>query len=568
MDIGPDDRERIVSDEYADILIEYSGDFSIFDQFPDATVRLINNLYAVLHIPAELFTLDLIREWGLSILPKCFGLISLASIEASNIQRVRSIPGFDFNGQGVLVGFLDTGIDYRNPIFRNEDGTSRIVSIWDQTIVSDNVPIGFDFGTEYLQETINAALQTENPLEIVPSMDEDGHGTMLAGIAAGNEDFANNFYGIATGSELVIVKLKQAKQSLREFFLIPEDSAVYSEIDILFGLLYLIEVSNRLRRPIVICLALGTSLGGHDGRGVLSNALSLVGIRAGTAIIIAAGNEGNARRHYFGEPGQTAEYNTVELSVGENEQGFAMELWGETPSFYGIDIISPSGEYIPRMTTNLREVSEISFIFEQTTIIAIYELVETQSGDPVILLRIQNPTPGIWRFNVYETGDLRLGFHMWLPMGRFISDNTFFVQSNIYTTVLTAGTAVVPITVTAYNDSDESLYLYASRGYTRTGVIKPEIAAPGVNVVGPTLQNGFMQFSGTSVSAAHTTGVVALLMEWGAVRGNAPQISTTEIKKFLIRGARRRGDLMYPNQDWGYGILDLFGVFDSVRIVL
>lgn len=556
--------ERISNPNYTDIIVEYNGDYSVFDQFPDATVAILNSIYAVVYIPAELLTMDFVSKWGYSILPNCYGFISDVNQESTGIPQIRGVPNFNLRGQGVLIGIVDSGIDYTNPIFQNADGTTRIISIWDQTI-SGSPPANFNFGTEYSKDVINAALKLENPLELVPSMDEFGHGTMVAGIAAGNEDQPNNFFGIATESELIVVKLKQANQALRNFFVIPDDAACYSGIDIFFGINYLLQISNYLQRPLVICIALGSSQGGHDGRGVLNNALSLIGTRPGVAVVVAAGNEGNAKRHYFGSVNPTIGKDTVELLVGENEKGFVMELWGKTPSIYSIDIISPSGEYIPRLLSSINESMELSFIFEKTVINLLYELIETQSGDQLILLRFTNPTPGIWRFNVYNRSDINQGFHIWLPMDKFISDSTYFIKPDIYTTILSIGNAIVPITVTAYNSSNESLYLNASRGYTRLEGIKPEIAAPGVDITGPNLQKGFTSYTGTSPAVAHTAGVVAMLLEWGYVKGNIPDMNTIDIKILIIKGARRKEDIEYPNRDWGYGILDIYRVFYSLR---
>ncbi len=556
--------ERIANPNYVDIVIEYSGDYSVFDQFQDATVNILNSLYAVVYVPAELLTIDFIRKWGYSILPTCYGVISEISQESTGIPKIREVPNFNLKGQGVLIGIVDSGVDYTNPIFQYADGTTRIVSIWDQTI-SGSPPPNFNFGMEYSRDTINAALKLENPMELVPSMDELGHGTMIAGIAAGNEEPLNNFFGIASESELIVVKLKQAKQALRNFFVIPDDAACYSGVDIFFGINYLLQISNSLQRPLVICIALGSSKGGHDGRDLLSNVLSLIGTRPGVAVVVAGGNEGNAKRHYYGSVDQTSGKDTVELLVGENEKGFVMELWGKAPSIYSIDIITPSGEYVPKLFSSRNESLEISFILEQTVIYLLYELIETQSGDQLILLRFTNPTPGIWRFNVYDRSNINFGFHMWLPMDKFISDSTFFIQSNIYTTILSLGNAIVPITVTAYDDSNESLYVNASRGYTTIGVIKPEIAAPGVNVIGPTLQKGYASYTGTSVAAAHTAGVVAMLLEWGYVKGNLPNMNTMDVKILIIRGARRKENIEYPDRDWGYGILDIYQVFYSLR---
>jgi subtilisin family serine protease len=560
-----EERERIVSNDYADLLITYSGDESVFQKFQDATVHIINFFNAVVHVPVQQITNNIIVEQGYSAMPTLFGLISQASLEASGILRLRNMPNFNLRGQGVLIGIVDSGIDYTNPVFKNADNTTKIVSIWDQTIFSDNYPDHTYYGTEYTREQINEALQNENPLSVVPTTDEVGHGTMLAGIAAGNEVPESGFFGVAPDAELVVVKLKPAKQYLRDFFFIPENVPCYQENDILFALEYLQTIAINQNRPIAICIALGSSQGAHDGRGTLSSTLSLLAESPGIAVIVAGGNEGNARRHYSGIIEATIGTNLVELNVGANVPGFSMELWGDTPGVYSIDIQSPSGEYVPRIVPRLDESREISFIFEETVIYLDYQTIESQSGDELILMRFRKPAPGIWRFNVYGRGDISTGFNIWLPMEDFITEDTFFVRSDPYITILTLGNARVPITVTAYNVEDDSLYLDASRGYSRIGTIKPEIAAPGVSMIGPTTNLDFAEFTGTSPASAHTAGIAAMLLEWAIVRGNLPEMNTLDMKVFITRGARRDLELQYPNRDWGYGILDIFNVFDVLR---
>lgn len=561
-----EERNRIVSEDYADLIIDYTGDLSIVQEFPDATINPINFTVAVVHVPVSFITNQTILELGYSVFPSIVGTVNQSSLEASGVQRLRSIPNLNLRGQNVLIGILDTGIDYTNPIFRRADGTTRIAAIWDQTIQSEQLPEGFYYGTEYLREQIDLALQNENPFDIVPTKDDIGHGTMIAGIAGGNEVPESDFAGVAPDAEFVVVKLKPAKKYLKEFFLIPEAAIGYQENDLSFALEYLLDVSARLSKPMTICIAVDTSQSSHDGRGTLSTYLSLIAATEGIAIVISAGNEGNGRRHFSGIPDKIKGYDTVELNVGENESGFSMELWGQHPGLFSVDILSPSGEYISRISSGRDSFREISFIFEKTVIYLDFQMVESQSGDQLILFRFKDPAPGIWKINVYSRGDLELGFHIWLPMEKFISANTFFIRPDPYVTVLTLGTATVPITATAYNHIDDSLWLDSSRGYSRIGAITPQIAAPGVNIVGPTLDQTFAEFTGTSVSAAHMTGAAVLLLEWGIVRGNLPDMSSVEIKKLVVRGARRDIDLVYPNRDWGYGILDLYNVFDSLRL--
>jgi subtilisin family serine protease len=558
-------RNRLISEEYADLLIVYSGDMSVFDAFPDGTVHILNYLYAVVNVPVSRINENIIAELGYSVMPTCYGIISQESLEASGIIRLRNIPNFNLRGQGVLLGIVDTGIDYTNPIFQYADGTTRIEAIWDQTIQSEIIPESLGYGSVFTKEQINEALKSENPLELVPVTDPIGHGTMVAGIAGGNEVPESNFYGVAPDSEFIVVKLKQAKRYLRDFFFIPEDAPCYQENDIVAGIDYLLSESIRLNKPIVIFLAIGSSQGGHDGKGALSNIISINASRQGTAILVAAGNEGNERHHYFGMIDTTTGVDTVELNVGENVRGFSMELWGQTPSLFSVDILTPTGEYVPRVAVNRNTNRVITFIFEQTVIYLDYQIVESESGDLLILFRFDRPTPGIWRFNVYGRGDFNPSFHIWLPMKGFIPDNTYFIRSDPYTTVLSAGNADAPLTITAYNVVDNSLYLNASRGFSRLGVITPELAAPGVNITGPDTTQGFASFTGTSSAVAFAAGVSALVLEWGVIRNNLPDMSTVELKKLFIRGARRDPNLLYPNRDWGYGILDLYNLFDALR---
>jgi len=559
------DRERIVSEDYGDLIIEYNGDMTVFDQFPDRTVQIINEQYAIVHVPVDFITQDIIYRYGYVAMPTCFGIISESSLESSGVFRLRNIPVFNLRGQGVLLGIIDTGIDYTNPIFTYADNTTRIISIWDQTISSGNPPPGMLYGTEFTREQINEALRSDDPLSVVPSTDDNGHGTMIAGIAGGNPLPESGFYGVAPDAEFAVVKLKPAKRYLKNFFFIPENAVCFQETDILMGMIYLNNLSIRLQRPIIICIALGSSQGAHDGLGTLSIYTSVTASVPGIGIIVAAGNEGNARRHYSGKIDPSTGYDTVELNVAENEPGFSMEIWGISPDVYSVDILSPTGEYIPRIAVGRNEHRVISFIFEETIIYLDFQMVEAQSGEQLILMRFQKPTAGIWRFNVYERGGLNRGFNIWLPMSGFISEGTYFIRSDPYTTILTLGNAANPITVTAYNDADDSLYQNSSRGFTAANIIKPEIAAPGVNVIGPTLNGGFAAFTGTSVAAAHTAGIAALIFEWGYIRGNLPAMSTVEMRNLLIRGARREADAVYPNRDWGYGILDIYNVFDALR---
>lgn len=561
-----EERSRITSEDYADFIIDYRTNPTVSQFFPDAAINMIDDAYAILHIPVTQFNILTRKGIRLLSLPRLFGLVSEVSLGASGINKLRSIPDFNLRGEGVLIGIVDTGINYTLPAFKKPDGTTKIHSIWDQTIQSEmGYPFQTHYGTEYSEEQINRAIGEENPSTVVPSTDDNGHGSMLAAVAAGTEDKRNGFFGVAPSSELVVVKLKQAKKYLREFYLIPNGAICFQENDIMSGVHYCIETARLMGRPIAICMGMGTSQTGHDGTIPLEQQLSMYADYPNVGIVAAAGNEGNLRRHFHGTINPEVGSVTMELNVGEMDKGFSMQLWGDSPGIYSIDITSPSGEYIPRLTPGFVLSRTISFILEPTVLEVIYFMDEPRTGDEFIVINFSNATAGIWKFTVYQRGDLKGNFNCWLPMGDFITKDTYFAQPDNYTTVLTPANAVLPITITAYNPVGGALYLNASRGFSRNNMIEPELTAPGVNYIAPALNGGYTSYTGTGVAAAHTTGIVALFLEWGVVRGNQPGFDTLEIKKYLIRGAKRSPNLTYPNRDWGYGILDVYNTFDVLR---
>lgn len=562
------EKYKITNNDYMDLIIQYSNNPAFLEPYREYTPHMMNTNYAIIYVPTSKISQRLVVDYGYSAIPHCYSINSQQSLEASGINKLRRTPTINLQGEGIIIGIIDTGIDYTHPVFQHEDGTSKIIGIWDQSIDSENQYPNLlyppYFGTEYTSEQINQALQSENPLQVVPSIDEHGHGTMLAGIAAGIENQENKFSGVAPAAELMIVKLKQAKTAVKEFFFIPNVDC-YQETDIMWAVQYLVERSRQFRKPISICIGLGTSQGAHDATGALNSLVSMVADFPGVSIAVAAGNEGNLRRHFYSETNPSATPVPVELNVGENESGFSVEFWGDPPTIYTLDILSPSGEYTPRIIPSLVENREISFFFENTIIIVDYVMVEEETGKQVILLRFQNPTKGVWKFQIYGSGDLSGAFHMWLPSADFVSESTYFLMSNPNITVTSPGNNIVPMTITAYNSDNDTLYLSSGKGYSTSNIINPCLAAPGVNIQCPALNHNFTAITGTGAATAHAAGIAAMLLEWSIVDGNYPGIDTVGIKKFLIRGAKRSNQYNYPNQDWGYGIIDIYNSFNILR---
>ncbi len=434
------------------------------------------------------------------------------------------------------------------------------MEIWDQTIQTGRPPEGMQYGSVYTKEMLNEALDTENPYAVVPTQDEQGHGTKLAAIAAGSKDDERNWTGAAPQADIAVVKLKPAKQILHQFYCVPPDAIAYQENDLMLGVRYLHELALREGKPLVLCLALGTNMGSHSGTSPLASYLNVIGARAGRCIVLAAGNEANQGHHYYGTLQNDQPYEDVELRVGENEYGLLMELWSSTPDLLSVSLISPSGEEVPRVNYGMQSL-RFDFLFEQTLVYIDFQPLEPYSGEQLIAIRMVTPAPGIWKLRVYGDRVVNGIYNIWLPITGFLNAQTVFLNSNPDLTLTEPGTTEVPITVGAYQARNNSISIDSSRGYTRKGRIKPDLTAPGVQVETVAPGNRVSALTGTSASSAITSGAAALLMEWGIVRGNQPNLDSQDIKQLMIRGADRNFNQLYPNRSWGWGTLNLTAAF-------
>lgn len=463
------------------------------------------------------------------------------------------------------------GIDYQNEVFQNEDGSTRILRIWDQSDQSGNPPAGFVFGSEYTKAQINQALTLEDPQLLVPVVDEEGHGTAVAAIAAGSGVIEEGFLGAAPGADLAVVKLKGAKTYLREYYQIPEEAPAFQENDIMLGVLYLLRLSYITQKSLVICLALGTNLGDHAGNSPLGSFLDGICRQRMRSVVTATGNEANAGHHFQGNFSKEQEYQDVEIRVGENVKGFVAELWGNSPSLYGISVLSPSGERLPRIPVGIDRRESYEFVFEQTLFQLTYGVPEMVTGDPLAFMRFVRPAPGIWTLRIYPVrggGDLEDAstYHIWLPLTAFVGADTYFLRSSADVTLTEPSALPGALSAGAYDGQNNSIDIQSGRGYNRRGIVKPELCAPGVNVRTSIPGNRYVSRTGTSMAAGITAGAVALLLEWFRSFRKDDSITNAEIKEYLISGANRLENRSYPNRECGYGTLDLYNTFDELRI--
>lgn len=561
----PDCREQVYSNDYFDFIIPYGVQAEV--PVSGGCVQRVAEEFDIFFYPRAGLPQFSIENYTYTAIPKCYGLLDTTALEVSGIIRMQNQPVLSLKGTGVLVGFIDTGIDYANPLFRYTDGSSRILRIWDQTIQDGTPPAGILYGAEYTKEQIDAALASGNPYESVPSRDINGHGTFLAGVACGSEDVPNDFIGAVPNAQIAVVKLKEAKQYLKDFFFVPEGVPAYQENDIMMGVSYLNALANILNLPLVICIALGNSIGSHGKNGPLTVFLNMICERRRRSIVTAVGNEANTRHHFQGRLATDMQYEDVEISVEEDMNGFFVEMWAKAPELYSVSVISPTGEQMRKLPFRVGASETFKFVFEGTTVTIDYRIEAKESANQLIYLRFDMPKKGLWIVRVYPENVVSGLYNMWLPMRQLTGGSVFFLRSNPEITLVSPSNATQVISVGGYNAANQSIFADSGRGFTVSGEIKPDFAAPAVNVYGPGLRNNYVTFTGTSAAAAITTGAVAQIMQWALVEKNETTLSNAGIKNMLIRGAGRSNERSYPNREWGYGSLDVYEAFERIRNV-
>ena len=453
---------------------------------------------------------------------------------------------------------MDTGIDYRKDAFKFEDGSTKILGIWDQTVDGKRQDDLY-FGSTYTSDDINNANRSSDPYSIVPSVDEDGHGTFLASVAASNEP--GEYIGAAPKAYLLIVKLKKACQYLIDRYLVTNDNPnLYESTDYMLGMKYILDASEKFNMPIVMCIGMGTNDGAHDGSTLIEEYISFVSQRVGYAFVTAVGNEANAKHHTQGKIPATRAADRISIKVGEQGASFTVIIHSPGYDKISAGVTSPTGEAVPRVSFQSGLEYSNQLVLENTRITLRY----FRDNNNNVIVSFKNATQGIWNIILY--GDLIINgeYWAWLPITGQISPTVEFLRPiPEYTTVIPS-TALRAIKCGEYNSKDQSLLVSSSWGPTRLFRIAPDFVAPGVDVKGiyPT---GYGTMTGTSVAAAITAGITALLFEWGIVNGNKTAMDSDLIRSYLISGCQRESNLAYPNIQWGFGKVNLYGTFEVIK---
>ena len=549
-----------------ELIVKYHGSLDRLREQNIVVEELIAG-YAILTVPEALVdTVSDIPEIEYVEKPKRFYYGQTFPAGTSCFPPVTMRTPF-LNGRGVLLAVLDSGITWDLEVFRKADGSTRIRYLWDQTVSKKTgdvrygkMPDGFSLGTEYTAEEINAALQMPalDRYRRIPSRDLSGHGTAVAGIAAGRS--ADGLYtGAAPEAELIVVKLGSPGNNggVEEGF--PRTT------EILRGVTYALWKARQLNMPLVINLSFGNSYGSHDGSSLLERFLDNASEIGKTVICVGSGNEGAARGHFAGNITRDSR---VELAVGNYERSLNIQLWKNYSDVFRIRLQSPGGEEA-ELTTNIQG-GKYTLKLEQTRILAYLGEPLPYAVAQEIYLEMIPVTgsyinAGIWTIRLEPVMTVTGQYYLYLPAGNGRGDSTGFYRSTPQVTLTVPSTAAKVITVGAYDPVYDTYADFSGRGYadsTRTigvaaaGLTKPDLVAPGVNIQAPDVYGTFTPTTGTSFATPIVSGAAALLMEWGIVRGNDPFLYGEKIKAYLRKGARPlRGEMEYPNDRVGYGRL-------------
>lgn len=521
-----------------EIIVKYSGDFEQFiSGLEDIGVFRPVDLgqgFAVLDISADMISV-------LEALPLVEDIELPKSVFLNNsFTPPVSCPGLPdfrrslYSGAGVLVGIIDTGVDYTNREFLLPDGRTRIAAIWDQS-AQGTPPPGFFEGAEYSREKIDSALLSADPFSVIPRTDISGHGTAVAGIAAGNTT------GAAYASELIVVRVRSASG---------EDEKT---TQLMKALRYVITKAAQLQKPAAINISYGMNQGSHRGDSLFESYISAVSREWKTTIVIPTGNEGGAGHHYEGRLS-----NGEELDIGfftaKGIDSFYLSMWKNYTDIISAELFLPDGKstgVINRYTTNTNAVADglsVTSVFGQPSARSVFQEIfyDIRPAGGTI-------PQALWTLRLRAESIVDGHFDIWLPTIEQVTADTYFTDPGDTLTMTIPSTAAGIIRVAGFDSRTGAAAAFSGRGTRCPGEVLPDVSAPAVNVAAPSLSGGFDSLSGTSFASPAVTGYAAQLMQWGIVCGNSKFMYGERVKAELRLAAQRSRDINYPDPSLGYG---------------
>lgn len=563
--------DRVFNDiSFDSYIVQYEGDIETeLSQYENFFVILINEKYAIVSVPKD-FEINISEPFIKSIVyvkpAEFYAIQQISPVEASKANFLQLDLPLNLTGRGVNVAMIDTGIDYLNEELMDNNGQTRVEVIWDQTISGikqfeeSPVPFGTVFRRSEIQTAINAYREGRSPYDIVASKDEFGHGTNAAGIigAAGKNP---SLKGVVPECDFLVVKLIRDYSYQAQFNVV---TPVYNITVVMAALEFIYRYALAHPKPTIIYFPLGTNLGSRRGNGLLEQYIQSISINRGIAVVTATGNlraSGGHTSGFIAEAGMTS---VIEIDVAPLQNDLWVEVWVDSPNIMSLEIVSPAGENSGVISALINTLLFYRYIFERTTIKVNYYIPEEFTGDELIRIRFYNLQPGIWRLRLIGNSILDGRYNAWMNENAITMGDTKFSPEDTYGTITNPSSSSFIITAAGYNQNNNNVVSYSGMAFVDHYVNVIDVAAGSVNALTIAPNNKVDVVNGTSVAAAIVAGACVMLFEWGIVKGNDPYMYSQTLKTYLARGTNRRGGDIYPNPQWGYGMLDILLIFENM----
>lgn len=520
--------------KHSELIVKFNGDILSVCKKLDSYAEIIDCNYAIVTIPENninsLYDFTEIEYYEPA---KRVTSSLLLKNEMSNTYILPVKNGrYNLNGDGVIVGIIDSGIDYTHKSFINSDGTSRILYIWNQS-ADGKAPDGFIYGTEYNNDEINNALKSGEPYKIIPNNDIIGHGTAVSGIAAGNE-------GVASKSSIISVKIGHG--------------GTERTTDILRAVKYITDKAILLKKPLAINISYGMNDGSHIGNSLFEQSINAMCGKWKTSISAASGNEGGSG-HHFSTILSSGDIKEAEFICPFYSRNLYLDIWKSFNDTIDFELISPDGNSSGFITSN--DISK-RINFGNLNVYIAYKPINHYNIRQEIVFSFDgdndNFIKGIWKLLIICRNAVDGKIDIWLPTVGEVSENTAFLKPDNLNTQTLPSTAQNVISVSGYNSRLGSLAVFSGKGIESA---TPDITAPATDILTCKSGGGYDAYSGTSMASPFVCGASALMMEWGIAKGNRPFLYGQMVKAYLIKGASRNKNIVYPDTGWGYGTLNL-----------
>ena len=513
--------------------------------------------------------------------------IAVASSGAS-LLHAGAINNTSYKGKGIIVGVYDSGIDWKHPDFRDpvDQTKSRILSIWDQTITATGTevtPAGFTYGVEYTQAQINDEIDG-TPASFVREADTNGHGTHVAGTAAGNGMAlaTRKHSGMAPEADIVIVK---------------GGNGSFPTTNTVDALTYFTNIANLYNRPVVVNMSIGGQFGPHDGTRPHEVAVdNFTNSGTGRVVVISAGNDNgnNTHKRDILNPAASATTSFVVPTNTTATDFFSYRLYVNDATDVTAVATAPGGENV---TANAGQSNNLNVIGGAFTL-NLSNMIDAANGDRYVEIYLQrngtNTTDvaGTWTLNITNNGAANITTDGWLYYRNAAVSTTSLTGGDSISLVGSPGNANNAITAASYvgrlgwfstntgtsggyittGATQDGISTFSANGPRRDGVQKPDIAASGQNMISA-MSTGtlaatstdnidgtyYRKNQGTSMSAPVVTGAVALLLQV------KPSLTFAEIKTAIRNNAQTDVSTgAVPNTVWGYGKLDVYKAAGSI----